>query len=149
MSNSVNKVILVGNLGKDPELSYTQSGTPRCKFSIATTNRYKSGEEWKEDTEWTNVVVWGATGGACAKFLKKGSKVYLEGRLQTRKWEDESTGQTRYMTEVVAREVCFLDKKPAGASNDTWNAGQSKQSFSQSQGSFDKGFGPGDDDIPF
>ena len=146
--SSVNKAILVGNLGKEPETTYTQSGTPLCKFSIATSEKFKSGDEWKESTEWHNVVVWGAQGGACGKFLKKGSKVFIEGRIETRSWDDESTGQKRYMTQIVGQKVVFLDKKPAGAGNDTWDGGQQKQS---GFGNFDQqkqGFGS-DDDIPF
>lgn len=152
MSSSVNKVILVGNLGKDPELSYSQAGTPICKFSVATSQKWmdKTTGELKEKTEWTNITVFGTTGGACSKFLKKGSKVYLEGRLQTDTWEGED-GVKKYFTNVIAHDVCFLGKKPAGASDDLRESGGFNQSQGfQQQGSFNSnGFGPGDDDVPF
>lgn len=107
MSGSVNKVILVGNLGKDPELRYSQSGTPVCNFSIATTNKYKKGDEWVEDTEWHRIVAFGKTGENCAQYLAKGRQVYVEGRLQTNKWQDRD-GNDRWTTQVVANNVVFL-----------------------------------------
>lgn len=105
---SVNKVILVGNLGADPEVRYTQGGQAVCNFNVATNERWKdktSGQP-EERTEWHRVVVWGKLAELCRDYLAKGRTVYLEGRLQTRKWEKD--GQTKYTTEVVAQTVQFL-----------------------------------------
>lgn len=106
---SLNKVLLIGNLGKDPELRKTGSGTAVCNFSIATTERWKNNEtnNWDEKTEWHNVVVWGKQGENCHQYLSKGRPVYIEGRLQTRSWDDKE-GKKRYTTEVVATSVKFL-----------------------------------------
>ena len=111
---SVNKVILVGRLGQDPELRYTPSGTAVCNLSLATSEFYqdRNGER-QERTEWHRIVVWGKIGESCSKFLKKGRQVYLEGRLQTRSWEDK-TGQKRYTTEINANNVQFLGSRPEG-----------------------------------
>ena len=104
---SVNKVILLGRLGADPELRYTGGGQPVANFRIATTERIKRNENWEERTEWHRVVVWGKLAENCSQYLSKGREVYVEGRLQTRQWNDQN-GNTRYTTEIVAREVVFL-----------------------------------------
>ena len=110
----VNKVILVGNLGRDPELKHLPSGQGICQFSIATSESYtdKAGQK-QEKTEWHRIVVWEKLAEVCARFLGKGSKVYVEGKLQTREYEKD--GQKHYQTEIVAREVKFLSEKKAGA----------------------------------
>ena len=105
---AVNKVLLIGKLGKDPELSYTPKGAAVCKLSIATTERWQSDGHTKEKTEWHSVVAWNRLGEVAGKYLKKGSQVYVEGRLQTRSWEAQD-GNKRYVTEVVAQNVQFLD----------------------------------------
>jgi single-strand DNA-binding protein len=98
---SLNKVLLIGNLGKDPELSYTASGVAVAKFSVATGERWKDQEgNVQERTEWHNIVAWRKLAEICGQYLKKGSKVYLEGKLQTRSWDDKNTGQKRYATEA-------------------------------------------------
>jgi single-strand DNA-binding protein len=109
---SVNKVILVGNLGADPELRYTSSGTPVASFSLATRERWtnKSGEK-EEKTEWHKIVAWARLGEICGEYLHKGKQVYIEGRLQTRSWEDRD-GNKRYTTEIVAQTMQMLG--PAG-----------------------------------
>mgnify|MGYP006340861321 FL=1 len=108
MASSVNKVTLLGHLGKNPEVKYLPSGQAVCEMSIATTDTYKDrNEQQQERTEWTRVVVWGKTAENCAKYLQKGRQVYLEGRLQTRSWDDKE-GKKQYMTEVVASTVVFL-----------------------------------------
>lgn len=115
----INKVTLVGNLGQDPELKYIPSGTAVATFSVATT--YGSGD--KKETEWHNVVAWDKTAEACSKFLKKGAKVYIEGRNKTRSWDKDGTKM--YRTEVHATEVKFLDSKPqdgGGGSSSTGRA---------------------------
>ena len=109
MARGVNKAILLGNLGKDPEVRYTQSGSAVANFSLATTERRKQGDQWVDHTEWHNIVVFGKTAENCGQYLQKGSQIYLEGRIQTRKWEDRD-GNTRYMTEVVANDVQFLSR---------------------------------------
>ena len=107
---SVNKVILVGNLGADPELRYTNTGTPVANFRIATNDTWtdKNGEK-QEKTEWHAIVAWGKLGEICGKYLKKGRPVYVEGRLQTRQWEDQQ-GNKRYTTEVVAQTMQMLGR---------------------------------------
>lgn len=110
----VNKVILVGNLGRDPELKHLPSGQAICQFSIVTSESYtdRAGQK-QEKTEWHRIVVWEKLAEVCARFLGKGSKVYVEGKLQTREYEKD--GQKHYQTEIVAREVKFLSEKKAGA----------------------------------
>jgi single-strand DNA-binding protein len=114
---SVNKVILVGNLGADPELKYTPSNRAVCNLSVATNEVWKdkSGQK-QEKTEWHRVNVWGEQAEACSKYLTKGRMVYVEGRLQTRSWDDKE-GKKRYSTEVVADRVVFLGGGGAGAEN--------------------------------
>jgi single-strand DNA-binding protein len=115
MARGVNKVILIGNLGQEPELRYTGSGTAVCNMRLATNESYTNldGEEVSQ-TEWHNVVAWGRLGEVCNEYLDKGSQVYFEGKLQTRSWEDRD-GNTRYTTEVKAQEMMFLDSNRQGA----------------------------------
>lgn len=107
---SLNKVILIGNLGADPEVRYTGSGQPVANFNIATTEKWQGGER----TEWHKVVVFGKQAENCKEYLSKGRQVYVEGRLQTRQWDDKN-GNKRYTTEVIALRVLFLGGAPAGA----------------------------------
>lgn len=114
---TVNKITLVGNLGADPEIRTANSGTQIANLRIATTERVKKGDTWEEATEWHRVVVFGKTAENCGRFLTKGRQVYIEGRIQTRKYQDKD-GNDRYATEVVAREVKFLgggsgERRPA------------------------------------
>ena len=110
MAEGLNKVLLIGNLGQNPELRYTQSNQPVLSLRLATNERYqdRSGE-WQERTEWHSVTVWGKRGEGLSKVLAKGSQLFVEGRLQTRSWEDRQ-GQKRYTTEVVANSVILLGK---------------------------------------
>jgi single-strand DNA-binding protein len=112
---SVNKVIVIGNLGRDPELRYTQSGQAVANFTVATNENWtnKAGER-EERTEWHRVVAWGRVAELCAEYLAKGRTVYVEGRLQTREWEDKE-GQKRRSTEIVAQTVQFLGGRGPGA----------------------------------
>ena len=114
MAGSMNKVILIGRLGRDPELSYTPNGQARAKFSIATDEGYRDKQTGQkvERTEWHNIVAWRQTAEFCGNYLGKGRLVLVEGKLQTRKWQDQNTGQDRYMTEVVADNVQGLDRAP-------------------------------------
>jgi single-strand DNA-binding protein len=158
---SVNKVILIGRLGQAPEVRYTASGAAVANFSVATNESWvdKSGQK-QERTEWHRVVVWGKLAELCNQYLAKGRQVYLEGRLQTRQWQDKD-GQTKYTTEVQAQTVQFLG---AGAGGER---GQERQDSmgrgaGPEMGGFDSGMGPGprgpssgaepsftEDDIPF
>lgn len=109
MAGSLNRVMIIGNLGQDPELRYTANQTPVATFNVATTD-YRTGADGQrqETTEWHRVVVWSKVAENCAKFLAKGRTVFIEGRLQTRSWDDKQTGQKRYQTEIVAQNVQFL-----------------------------------------
>lgn len=138
---SVNKAIILGNLGKDPELRHTGSGTAVCNFSVATSERYQDkGGEWQEKTEWHSIVVWGRQGENCAKYLAKGRTVYVEGRIQTREWQDKEGGK-RYSTEIVATTVQFLRSGDSGSSSSTGNARPPRGNVGDSSFS--------DDEIPF
>lgn len=132
---SVNKVILIGNLGRDPEVKYTPSGTAVANFSVATSDSYmdKDGNK-QEKTEWINAVVWGKQAELCGQYLSKGRQVYIEGRLQTRSYDDKE-GNKRYVTEVVAQRVQFLGGKSQG--------GEFSNTAPQEQ------FDAGDDNVPF
>jgi single-strand DNA-binding protein len=139
---SINKVILIGNLGRDPELRYTQGGQAVANFTLATSERFSSKDgEKQERTEWHRIVAWGRTGELCAQYLSKGRSVYLEGRLQTREWEDKE-GQKRKTTEIVATTVQFLGGRGEGGS------GGSGPAIS-AEGGFDAGGPPPPDDVPF
>ncbi len=108
MARGVNKVMLIGNLGSDPEVRYTQSGTAVANFNIATNESYKNREgELVDKTEWHRIVAWSRLAEICAEYLKKGEKVYIEGSLQTRQWEDKD-GNTKYTTEIKASEMMML-----------------------------------------
>lgn len=107
----INKVILVGNLGSDPELRYTQSGTAVATLSVATNRRWKDKDgNQQEETEWHRVIVWAQTAEFCGNYLSKGTKIYVEGRLQTRKWQDQG-GNERYTTEIIAQTIQNLTPK--------------------------------------
>ena len=130
MAGSVNKVILVGNLGRDPEVRTMQSGDKVANFSVATSERWKdrNSGEMQERTEWHRVVIFGRTAEIAEQYLRKGSKVYIEGQLQTRKWEDNQTGQERYTTEVVIRpyrgEMTMLDsRRDGGGMSESYDRG--------------------------
>ena len=117
----INKAILIGNLGADPEVRYTQTGTAVANFNIATTEKWKdqSGEQ-KEQTEWHRIVAFARLGEICGEYLSKGSKVYIEGRIQTRQWEDQN-GVKRYTTEIVARDMKMLTPRGATEQGGTYN----------------------------
>jgi len=140
----INKVILIGRLGSDPEVRYTPSGVAVANFNIATSEEWKdkdSGEK-KERTEWHRIVAWRRLGEICGEYLSKGKQVYVEGRLQTRDWEDRD-GNKRYTTEIVASDVQFLGARDSSE--------PARPRGAASSGDFQGGpaQGPGDDDIPF
>ena len=145
---SVNKAIIVGNLGADPEVRYTQSGTPVANMRIATNERWtdKSGEK-QERTEWHRVVVFGKTAENCQKYLSKGRQVYVEGRIQTNEWQDND-GNKRYTTEIVANDVTFLSGGNGGGGGGySRGGGGGDQRRPEVESDFDQSFD--DDDIPF
>ena len=136
----VNKVILVGRLGTDPEVKYTQDGTPVASFSLATDEQWKDKDGKKvQKTEWHKVVAWRKLGEVCGEYLTKGKLIYIEGKIQTRQWEDKS-GNKRYTTEVIAQIMKML----GGSSNE--QPQHAAQSHSEDNGTAPIG---ADDDIPF
>jgi single-strand DNA-binding protein len=109
---SLNKVMIIGNLGRDPEMRYTPSGQAVTQFTVAVNRNYRGQDgNWQEETEWFRVVAWAQLGERAAENLRKGMKVYVEGRLQTRQWEDQQ-GQKRYTTELIANQITNLDRRP-------------------------------------
>ena len=162
---SVNKAILVGNLGKDPELRYTPSGTAVATFSLATTERYKDRDgNRQEKTEWHNIVAWRQLAEICGKFLHKGKQVYIEGKIQNRSYDDRD-GNRRYITEIVADQMQMLGSRDdnqgggqgynSGAANSggsqNYNQGAQKAPTASSQqgGGFEEPVFNPDDEIPF
>ena len=138
---SVNKVILVGRLGKDPEVRYTQSGTAVTNFNMATSRKYKKNEEKVEETEWHKIVAFGRQAEICGEYLQKGKQIYIEGRLQTREWEDKE-GNRRWTTEVVLENMQMLgSRSDAGISPPPPSAGADP--FNKTQEDIP------DDDVPF
>ena len=148
-SGGVNKVILIGNLGRDPEIRYTQGGTAVVNLSLATTRRYRNREgQSQEQTDWHRVVMFARLAEIAGEYLRKGQQVYIEGRLQTRQWQDNS-GQTRYTTEVVANDMQMLSAG-RGARGGGWGQESGTQLDSGASvgvaADFDQDF---EDDIPF
>jgi single-strand DNA-binding protein len=131
----VNKVILIGNLGADPEVRHLQNGTPVANIRLATSETFKdktTGER-REQTEWHNVVLWRGLAEITEKFLRKGSKVYIEGKLRTRQWQDKD-GNTRYTTEIVADEMTMLDRGQADGGNAPVQGAQQRAAVMQNAG---------------
>jgi single-strand DNA-binding protein len=111
----INKVILLGRLGKDPETQYLENGTPLSRFTLATNDRYKDKTgNWVDQTEWHNVVVWRGLAEIAEKYLKKGSLIYLEGKLRTRSWDDKESNTKKFSTEIVGDNLIMLDRKEEG-----------------------------------
>jgi single-strand DNA-binding protein len=117
----INKVILIGNLGATPEVRYTQSGKAVTSFTLATTETWMKDGKKEEKTEWHKIVAWDRLGEICGEYLSKGSKVYIEGKIQTRPWEDKD-GNKRYTTEIVAREMKMLSPKGGSSSSEHSNS---------------------------
>ncbi len=153
MAKSVNKVILVGNLGKDPEVKYTPSGVPVAKFSLATNERYKDkAGEWQDRTEWHNIVAWQRLAEIIGEYVKKGSKIYIEGRLQTSSWEDKQSGEKKYRTEIVASDLVLLGGRGEGGGGGDYEGRSSRGASGGSGGSggssFDQRTSHGDEHAP-
>lgn len=144
--SSLNKAMIIGRLGQDPEVRYTQSNTAVATLSVATTERYKdrNGEQ-QERTEWHRVVAWGRLAEICQEYLKKGSLAYFEGPIQTNQWEDKD-GQTRYTTEIKALNMQMLDSRGDSGMGGGNSSGQSKQ---VQTAEIDSSFDDMDDDLPF
>ena len=139
----INKVILIGRLGSDPEVRYTPSGVAVANFNIATSEEWKdkdSGEK-RERTEWHRIVAWRRLGEICGEYLSKGQQVYVEGRIQTNAWEDKE-GNKRYTTEIIANTVQFLGRRDSSESAKPRGSSSANYQGVPPQG-------PGDDDIPF
>lgn len=156
---SVNKVMLVGRLGQDPDVRYMPNETAVCNFSLATSRRYKNKDgERVENTEWHRVVMFGKLAEIAKEYVKKGSQIYIEGRLQTRKWQTKE-GQDRYTTEIVAENMTMLGGRSdaTGGSNQSSNDSEFSQEKKQSKEAMPESAAPsknsfdalGDDDIPF
>ena len=146
MPKSVNKVILVGNVGKDPEVKYTPSGAPVAKFSLATNERYKDrSDEWQERTEWHNIVAWQRLAEIVGEYVKKGAKLYIEGKLQTSSWEDRESGTRKYRAEIVVRDLVLLGSHENGSGGED----RSSRNGNQDQPAYAGSAEITDEDIPF
>ena len=151
MAKSVNKVILIGNLGKDPEVKVTPSGTPVAKFTLATNERYKDKSgQWQDRTEWHNLVAWQRTAEIIGEYVKKGSKVYVEGRLQTSSWDDKSTGEKKYRTEIIVNDLVLLSGRGDGDGGSRGGGGNNfDQRAPEPESAAAHSGGITDEDIPF
>ena len=159
VSKSVNKVILLGNMGKDPEIKALPSGATVANFTLATTERYKDKSgEWQDRTEWHNLVAYQRAAEIIRDYTEKGSKLYVEGKLSTRSWEDKESGKTIHRTEIVALDIGLLSSKNGGSQGGGGDRNSSREkagarSGSRTQGGYD--YSPGDglgidsSDIPF
>ncbi len=158
MAKTVNKVTLLGNLGKDPEIKFLPSGQAVANFSIATTDRIKdkASDSWTDRTEWHNITAYGRTAEIVRDYVKKGNKLYVEGRLTTRSWDDKETGKKVYRTEIVVNELVLLSGR---GESETASAGGYNRAGASNTASFDQRAPAGqddyahaeitDDDIPF
>jgi len=151
----VNKAIIIGNLGRDPEIKYTQSNVPVANFSVATTESWKdkTSGEWQEKTEWHRIVAWRHLAERAERYLKKGKQVYIEGRIETRKWTGQD-GNDRYTTEIVANQLMMLGRRDEGESGGggfakEQNGPKSSGGFSGPDMPADGGGPDEDDDLPF
>lgn len=149
MARGINKVILIGNLGRDPEVRYMPSGSAVTNVTIATTDSWKDKQtgDKQERTEWHNVVFFNRLAEIAGEYLKKGSKVYVEGSLRTRKWQDKNTGADRYTTEIVANEMQMLDSKGGGSA--AYNQDTSSPTNMDARPQMATTLDEFDDDIPF
>jgi single-strand DNA-binding protein len=156
MAKSVNKVILLGNVGKDPEVNFLPSGSAVAKFGLATSDRFKDkGGEWQDRTEWHNLVAFGKVAEIIRDYVKKGAKLYVEGSLRTSSWDDKTSGQKRYKTEIIVNDISLLSGRGDGDGGGSSTSYSKSGSSSGAQGGYaqpapDYGdTGITDDDIPF
>ena len=153
----LNKVMLIGNAGKDAELRYMATGTPQAKFSLAVNNRRRNQttNEWEDNTEWFNILIWGDTAERVSQYITKGKQVYIEGRLQTRSWDGDD-GVKHYMTEVVANSVQLLGSRDGGGNQgggggggDEWGTAAPSRPRSGGGGNYSRVGDVEVDDLPF
>jgi single-strand DNA-binding protein len=156
MSKSVNKVTLLGNVGKDPEIKFSTGGQAIAKFSIATTDRVKdkTSDAWQDKTEWHNLVAFGRTAEIIRDYVKKGRPLYVEGRLSTSSWDDKETNKKVYRTEIIVNELVLLSGREGGDSGGSYSKGSSQTgSFDQRPSAPQEDYAQSaeitDDDIPF
>jgi single-strand DNA-binding protein len=151
MAKTVNKVILLGNVGKDPEIKSTNGGTLVANLSLATSDRYKNnGGEWQERTEWHNLIAYARGAEILRDYVKKGSKLYVEGRITTRSWDDKETGKKVYRTEIVVREISLLSSAEGSSGHAVSNGGSSTRTSGRNDAAEDYGeLGILDSDVPF
>lgn len=153
MARDLNKVMIIGRLGTDPEMRYTPSGSPVTTFRVAVGRQWRdSNGETHEETEWFSAVAWNKLAEICSQYLTKGARVYLEGRLQTRSWEDQQSGQTRYKTEVIASDMIILDSRegrPGREPGDDFQPPREGPRPQRSSPSQPPAPDIGDEDIPF
>jgi len=156
MAKTVNKVILLGNVGKDPEIRSTPSGTIVASFTLATSDRQKDAQgNWQDRTEWHNLVAFTRTAEIVRDYVKKGTKIYIEGRIQTRSWDDKESGQKKYRTEIIVNELALLSGREdgAGSAGGYSRPASSSASFDQRPAAVVNDYGPSteisDEDIPF
>jgi len=153
MAKSVNKVILLGNVGKDPEMRSTGGGTLVANFTLATTDRQKDAQgNWQDRTEWHNLVAFTRLAEIVRDYVKKGSKLYVEGKIQTRSWDDKDTGAKRYRTEIIVNDISLLSGREEGSSGG-YSRGASTAGYDQRPAAGSDDFAQqteiSDDDIPF
>ncbi|HEU5458766.1 MAG TPA: single-stranded DNA-binding protein [Terracidiphilus sp.] len=152
MAKSVNKVILLGNVGKDPEIRSTPGGTMVATFSLATSDRTKDQQgNWQDRTEWHNLVAFQRTAEIIRDYVKKGSKLYVEGRIQTRSWDDKESGQKKYRTEIVVNDLSLLSGRDegSGSSSRSGNTAGFDQRPAAPRDDYSQQAEISDDDIPF
>lgn len=148
MARGLNKAMLIGNLGGDPEIRHTPSGATVANFTLATTRSWNKEGRKEEKTDWHRIVAWDKLAEICQQYLKKGSKVYIEGRIETRSWDDATSGQKRYMTEVIADQMIMLDSAPGGARRSVAPQ-RSGQEAGGNGGEYEFPESDYDDDLPF
>ena len=149
MARGLNKVLLIGNLGADPEIKYSASGTAIANMRLATAeNRKNRDGEWEDVTEWHRVIMFGKKAEACKDYLKKGSKIFIEGRIQTNSWDDQG-GQKHYMTEIVGYQMIMLDSKGQSSSFPEQSNREPQQNMQTGQNDPPQNMPPVDDDLPF
>lgn len=143
MARGLNKAMLIGRLGADPEIRYTASGTPVANFSLATNHSVKRGDQWEEQTEWHRVIAWDRLAEICNQYMNKGTQVYVEGRIQTREWQDKD-GNRRWTTEIVARDIQMLGGRDDIKTSSGGQGGMGPESAFSVPGQV-----PPEDDVPF
>lgn len=149
MARDLNKVMIIGRLGADPEMRFTPSGSPVTSLRVAAGRQWRdSAGEAHDETEWFSVVAWNKLAEICNQYLSKGTRVYIEGRLQTRSWEDQQSGQTRYRTEVIASDMIILDSRDSRPIRDD-DTPSREPGRTSSRGEHQPPYDIGDEDIPF